>query len=361
MNILFALERRVDAGSIHALAHYARVGRKFGHRFAIYGTPDSRFPEMAFSTDLAAFDYVVFIFESKLDWISGLDLARLLTLVPKSRRVILDADGMYNEVFLLDGYDRNHASERGRVRWAAAYEALAGRIVQPTFSPRQPAVQPLLFYGYDAEAGVARADAKAVEIMHLGHNWWRWREVSERLLPAVEEVRDRLGQICFVGLWWDAPPAWAAALGQEAAFRVDPGRLKKLCIGTRPAVPYRDVVATMSTAHINIMTQRPLFRRLGLVTSKYFEIFAADTIPLVMLDPRQAEQVYGPAVRDLVLEGDIGGRLVDVLHNPDKYRARVRAVRAHLAAHHSYEQRLHQLLATLEGRKTQGTRAPSCG
>jgi hypothetical protein len=360
VNILFAVERRIDAGSIQALAHYARIGRQFGHTFSIYGSHDPRLPEMVFSTDVTAFDYVVFIFESKLDWISGLDLVRLLTLVPKSRRVILDADGMYNPVLILDGYDRNHASERERTRWAACYEVLADRVLQPTFSPRQPAVQPLLFYGYDPHAALRSADAKRVHIMHLGHNWWRWREVSERLLPAVRRVRQDLGDICFVGLWWDAPPPWATALGQEAAFRVEPGRLEELSIHTFPAVPYRDVLATMSTAHINIMTQRPLFHELRLVTSKYFEIFAADTIPLVMLEPRHAEQIYGPAVRDLVLDGDIGGKLVDVLRNPNKYQARVHAVRAHLAAHHSYEQRLHELLATLDGQWTESTGELSC-
>jgi hypothetical protein len=359
VRILFVIERRPNAGSIQALAQYARVGRKYGHTFAVYGSRDPRLPELVFSTDLRAFDYVVFIFESKLEWISGLDLIRLLTRVPRSRRIILDADGMYNPVIVVDGYDRNHESERGRERWAASYEALADRVVQPTFSPCQPAVQPLLFYGYDPHSA-RPADTKCVDIMHLGHNWWRWREMSERLLPAVQAVRNHLGEIRFVGLWWDAPPAWAADVGQEAAFRVEPGRLRELGIRTLPPVAYRDVIPSMSSAQVNIMTQRPLFRKLGLVTSKYFEIFAADTIPLVMIEPWHAEQVYGPAVRDLVLDGDIGGKLVDVVQSPDKYRVRVDAVRAHLVAHHSYEQRLHELLATLEGRQTESTRERSC-
>jgi len=45
-----------------------------------------------------------------------------------------------------------------------------------------------------------------------------------------------------------------------------------------------------------------------------------------MIEPWHAEKVYGPAVRDLVLDGDIGGKLVDVVQNPDKYRVRVDAV-----------------------------------
>ncbi len=354
MNILFATERRIDAGSIQALANYVRVGRKFGHLLAVYGSPDPRFPDVSFSTDPAAFDHVVFIFESRLSWLSGLQLARLLTIVPRSRRVILDADGMYNPMLTLDGYDRNHATEHDQERWTAACDALAHRIVQPTLWPRQPGVQPLLFYGYDSDACVRRSHVKRVDVMHVAHNWWRWREVSERLLPAIERARDGLGEICFVGMWWDAPPSWAAAIGQEAAFGLDAGRLRELRIRTLPAVPYRDVIATMSTARVNIMTQRPLLRRLGLVTSKYFEIFAADTVPLVMLEPAHAEQVYGPAGRELALHDDIGGKLIDALERPRKYQALVQAVRRHLTAHHSYERRLQDLLTMLDGGQ-QGT------
>jgi hypothetical protein len=351
VKILFVMERRVDAGSIQALANYIRVGKKLGHAVAIYGNPDPQFSEISFSSDPQAFDYVVFIFESRLNWVSGLQLARLLTIVPRSRRVILDADGMYNPLIVLDGYDRNHASERERQTWVASYEAIADRIVQPTLWPRQPRVQSLLFYGYDSQARAADASrhAKRVDIMHVGHNWWRWREISEALLPAMERTREGLGEICFVGLWWDAPPAWAAAVGQEDAFRVDPQRLRELGIRVLPAVPYCDVISTMSAARINIMTQRPLFRWLGLVTSKYFEIFSADTLPLVMLEPEHAERIYGPSGRDLALHGDIGSKLIDVLERPKKYQEAVQAVRRHLTTHHSYERRLHELLEMLDG------------
>ena len=364
MNILFVMERRIDAGSIQALANYIQVGKEFGHTIAIYGNSDSQFPEIYFSNDLAAFDYVIFIFESRLNWGSGLQLAHLLTVVPRSRRVVLDADGMYNPVLRLDGYDRNHANEPDRRRWAAAYEAVADRIVQPTLWPRQPQVQSLLFYGYDSQiqATAARDHEKRVDIMHLGHNWWRWREVSERLLPAVERIREGIGEICFVGLWWDASPAWAAASGQEEAFCVDSHRLRELRIHVLPAVPYRDVISTMSTARVNIMTQRPLFRRLGIVTSKYFEIFAADTLPLVMLDPEHAVKIYGPCGRELALHDDIAGKLVDVLEHPKKYQEAVHAVRRHLRTHHSYERRLHELLEMLDGRhQTANAGKPSCG
>jgi len=355
VKILFAMEKRVDAGSIQALANYIRVGKKLGHTVAIYHDPDPQFPELNFSTNPHSFDYVVFIFESKLNWASGLRLAHLLTIVPRSRRVILDADGMYNPIIAVDGYDYNHASERDRQRWVASYQALADRILQPTLRPGESRVQPLLFYGYAPQVRTMQqvaGHAKRVDLMHVGHNWWRWRDVNERLLPAIERVRESLGEICFVGMWWDAPPPWAAAIGQERAFTADPQRFRELGIRILPAVAYRDVIPMMSSARINIMTQRPLFQRLGLVTAKYFEIFSSDTLPLVMIAPENAERIYGPAGRELTLSGDIATKLIDVLEHPQRYQEAAQAVRRHLTAHHSYECRLHELVDVLDDRRS---------
>jgi len=353
VKILFAMEKRVDAGSIQALANYIRAGKKVGHTIAIYGDTDPQLPELHFSNNPRSFDYVVFIFESKLNWASGLRLAHLLTIVPRSRRVILDADGMYNPLIALDGYDCNHASELERQRWIASYQILADRILQPTLRPGDPRVQPLLFYGYDPQVRAMQqvcGPAKRVDIMHVGHNWWRWRDVNERLLPAIERIRERIGEICFVGMWWDAPPPWAAAIGQEKAFTADPHRFRELRIRILPAIPYHEVIPAMSSARINIMTQRPLFQRLGLVTAKYFEIFSSDTLPLVMIGPETAEWIYGPAGRELTLNGDIAAKLIDVLEHPKKYQEAAQAVRRHLTAHHSYECRLHELVEVLDGR-----------
>ena len=149
-------------------------------------------------------------------------------------------------------------------------------------------------------------------------------------------------------LWWDAAPAGARDLNLEEAFCVDPCRLQQLCIQTHPPVSYTEVVPIMSAGRVNIMTQRPLFRHLKLLTSKYFEIFAADTIPLVMLDPEHAESVYGPAGRELALHGEIADRLLDALYQPEKYREIVQEVRCHLVRHHSYRNRVQELVAALQ-------------
>jgi hypothetical protein len=206
----------------------------------------------------------------------------------------------------------------------------------------------LPFYGFDPEALKRPNEAivKRYDVLHVAHNWWRWREVSTRLLPALERILPSLDGICFMGSWWDAPPI--VDEGLKVAFRSDPQWFERLRIQIEPAVPYTEVIHAMSMARVNVMTQRPLLRSLRLLTSKYFEIFAADTIPLVMLDPDHAESVYGAAGRELALTSGIGDKLRDALQFPGKYRDIVEAVRDHLLREHSYTVRMQQLVAALE-------------
>src|SRR5215475_2973253 len=114
----------------------------------MYGCPDRAFPNIRFSTNAGEFDFVVFILESKLDWLSGLRMARILSAVPRHRRVVLDADGLYNNVVSVRGYDRNHGSSAERDHWREACERLGDRIFQPTSRPLDPRAESLLFYGY---------------------------------------------------------------------------------------------------------------------------------------------------------------------------------------------------------------------
>jgi hypothetical protein len=111
----------------------------------------------------------------------------------------------------------------------------------------------------------------------------------------------------------------------------------------------------MSSARINIFTQRPMLRHLKHLTLKYFEIFYADSIPLLMLDEDLAELVYGPAGRELTLPGRVTDKLLDALRRPAHYRGLVEEVRRHLAVHHPYERRLAELVGVLTRGQCLGT------
>ena len=349
MKILFVMDKRVNAGSIQAVAAYVRAGDELGHTIALYGRPDPNFPTVRFSRDLEDADYVVFIFESGVQWLSGLRLPRILSAIPRARRAILDADGLYNPLVRVNGYDRNHPNEAQRAEWVRRCDLLAGRVLQPSTQPQLAAVRPVPFYGFDPRLKIepAASPTKRFDIVHLGHNWWRWEEISRTLLPSLELIRDQVGEVSFVGSWWNGTPPTPIEQELEAAFSADSTLFQRLRINVQPPVPYTHVIEKMSEGRVNIMTQRPLFKQLRLLTSKYFELFAADTIPLVMIDPDHAEEVYGPDGRHLALHGDVAGRLLDALQHPGRYREIVASVRRHLEEHHSYRKRVEELVVAL--------------
>ena len=351
MNVLVVMKHRGDAGNTHAVANYMRLAPKHGHSVAIFGTPIWYVPELQFSMDIASFDRVVYVYESELYRIRRLSEAAILAKFPRSHRLIMDTDGMYNPVVTIDGYDFNHESEVERTRWIDHLDALGGKVMQTTIAaPIQPRAGAMTFYGYNPalQLNPSTSPLKQYDILHLGHNWWRWREVSRELLPAFEDIRDEIGRIAFIGLWWDAPPPEGPSAGPENAFTSDPERFRRLRIETPKAVMYHDVIRTMSTARINIMTQRPVLRHLKHLTLKYFEVFCADTIPLLMLDADHAEAVYGPAGRELSLPGAVAAKLRDALRRPDYYRGVVEDVRRHLITHYSYDRQVEELFAVLQ-------------
>jgi hypothetical protein len=350
MKILFVMEHRGNAGNTHALANYIQVGEELGHTIALFGMPQPNMPGMQFSTDVRGFDRVVYLFQSDLYRVRPLQEVALLGTIPRQHRYVLDADARFNPLIEVDGYDQNFRSERERAEWLRFYDALADRIIKPTLAPSDdPRVTTLPFFGFNPALVVPPGSAppKRFDVLHVGHNWWRWKEVAEQLLPAFEQIRGEVGDIGFVGMWWDRTPEWAAAEGLEPALRVEAEAFRRLQIRIEPPVHYGDVIRTMSTGRVNIFTQRPVLHHLKHLTLRYFEEFCADTIPLLMIGPEIVEAVYGPAGRELALPGRVGEKVLDALRRPDHYREIVEEVRRYMLAHHSYRRRVEELATAL--------------
>jgi hypothetical protein len=289
------MELRGNAGNTHALATYVRVAQDLGHTLARYDMPQPHLPDMRFSTDVRSFDRVVYLFESKLYRVKRLQEVTVLGSIPRQHRFILDADGRYNPLIVVDGYDTNYRNPAEREEWLQYYNALTDNIIKPTLAPSDdPRVTALPFFGFNPAEVIppSSAPAKRFDILHVGHNWWRWKEVREHLLPAFEQIRDQVGEIGFLGLWWDRVPDWAESEGLEPALRVETERFRKLNIRVEPPVNYNDVIRTMSTARVNIFTQRPCVAREKHRKLGYFEEFCADTIPKVLVQPVLAEAAY---------------------------------------------------------------------
>jgi hypothetical protein len=303
-----------------------------------------------FSTDLQAFDRVIYLFESKLQHLRRLNELAILGTFPREHRYILDADARFNPLIVVDDYDRSHKDEAERTLWMEHYEALADRIVKPTIAAAgDPRVISLPFFGFSPDEVIdpAKVPTKKYDILHVGHNWYRWKEVSGELLPAFEQIRDQVGEIGFLGLWWDGVPEWAHAMGLEPAYRVDTEKFRRLRIRVEPPVSYTDVIRTMSTGRINIFTQRPFLAHVKHLTLRYFEEFCADTIPLLMLQDDLAEAVYGPAGRELTLPGRVAEKILDALRRPHYYREVVQDARRYMETHHSFRHRVEELVTAL--------------
>jgi len=66
-----------------------------------------------------------------------------------------------------------------------------------------------------------KSPSKRYDIVYVGHNWWRWREMSSLVLPGIEQVREPDWGYLFHRLVVGVPPSWARYLSLEEAFQVD--------------------------------------------------------------------------------------------------------------------------------------------
>jgi len=348
MKLVFVYWGYENAGSMLDLRGYARAAEAMGHEVTVYGPANPVFA-LNYSQDLAGADAVVFIVEwtTELQYGDRLDWARLVTSVPRERRVVIDCDGAYNEPILFHG-DYNHRTEEGSRKWRDVCDSLSDKICQPTFRPRLPNVRPFLFHIYDPtwEAPLDFAD-KEFSMIYVGHTKFRWRGMS-RVLQAIEPVRERVGRVALVGEGWDNPPEWTQWLEVLNDYYVDRDYLKRLGIETMPPIPYPEVPVTMSKAVFNPVMYRPLFECLEMVTCRTFETPAAATIPLFLLEPEYVRETYGNRATELLLgDKDPHDKILDVLSRPDHYAEIVREIRQDFGRRHSPEERLQELIGII--------------
>jgi glycosyltransferase involved in cell wall biosynthesis len=349
MKVVFVYWGFENAGSMLDLRGYTRAAQAMGHDVTVYGPPGHAFG-LNYSQDLAGADALVFVVEwtTALQFGDRLDWARLLSAVPRRRRVVIDCDGGYNDPIEVAG-DYNHRTAESSRRWVDFCDSLSDKICQPTLRPRRANVRPFLFHIYDPtwEAPLDFA-AKEFSMIYVGHTKFRWHGMSQ-VLHALEAVREQVGKVALVGEGWDRPPEWTEWLEIKNDYRVDRDYLRKLRVEALPPVPYPKVIATMSRAVFNPVVYRPLFELLGMVTCRTFETPAAGTIPLFLLDPRYVRETYGDAAAELVLGGNRPQeKILDVLARPRHYAGIVGRIREDFGRQHSPEARLRELIGIIQ-------------
>ncbi len=349
MRLMFVCWPFEDQGSSLTIQGYSDAARALGHEVAVYACPYDRIP-LDYSLAIGSADAVIFLFEWTTQQYYGdrLDLARLVGKVPRQRRVVIDADGNYNDVIGADG-DVNHRDTSSSRRWIEVCDSLSDKICQPTFHPLRPNVRPFLFYAYNpALERPLNFCAKEFGMLYIGHAKCRWRPM-ERVLRAIEPVRAHIGRVALVGHGWNSSPWWATKMEIEDIYYTDSAYLQRLGFEVLPAVPFGGVINWMSKAVFNPVLVRPTFSHMRLVTPRLFETPAANTIPLFVLDEEHVREIYGADALELRLpDVDPQKKVVDLVRQPEDYRDLVGGIRQHLASKHSHKARLQQLIEIVE-------------
>jgi hypothetical protein len=345
MRLMFVYWKVEDAGSAQDIYNYCQAARRLGHQAALYA-PEGAVSRFNCSLDLASADGVVFPLEWNIYLHNNepLDLEGPMRKVPRERRVVIDCDGMYNDAIRADG-DYNHPDEAASRSRTELYDSISDKIFQPTLHPLRPNVRSFLFHAYNPgwEAPL-EFRVKEYGMCYVGTNWFRWGPLR-RVLHEIEPIREKVGRIGLTGHNWLEPPGGADPALRHAAYYTDPVYLKQLGVEVMPAVPIDHVIPSMSKGVFNPVLIRPLFSHLGLVTVRTFETPAASTIPLFAQDEAYVEAIYGEEALELVLPAERAqDKILDIVHQPDRYAAIVKRIRRHLAERHSYEARLNELI-----------------
>jgi hypothetical protein len=350
MRLMLAYYLMADAGSAQDVRQYVRAAEALGHELVVYG-PKGMEPGFPCTREIDSVDAVVFVFEWTTELRDGdqLDLARIVSRVPRGRRVVIDCDGAYNDFLTVDG-DHNHQDANAARRWVETCDSLTDRVCQPSLHPLRHNVGTFFFHGYDpAWERPLNAGPKEYGMVYVGHSKFRWGPM-QRVLRAIEPVRERVGRITVVGHGWDALPPWAGPMRMEDAFFVDQAYLHAMGMEFVPPAHFSEVIPWMSRATFNPVIYRPLFSHLSFVTCRTFETPAAGTIPLFGLAADYVKEIYGEIALELVLP-DVAPeeKIADIVARPEHYHGVVREIRRHLAEHHSYQRRVRELLEIVEG------------
>lgn len=345
MRFVFVNWAHETHGSAQDLHNYSRVARTLGHEVVLYG-PANPASAFNYSMEIRDDDAIVFIFEftTSLEQSERLSFLRMLSRVPRHRRIVIDCDGKYNDALNVVG-DVNHPHSGASRRWIEVCDSVADRIYQPTYHPLRPNVRPFFFHAYNPawEVPLDRRE-KPFGMVYVGNNWFRWRGLR-RVLEAIEPIRSDVGRIGIVGHGWDGQNSWGGPMFSSDAYDSDPLYLRRLGVDILPPVRFDRVVPCMGEGVFSPVIYRPLFDYLQLVTCRTFETPAANTIPLFAQEASFVTEIYGREALELVVPAEEPHEKVrDVLERPDHYLDVVAGIRRHLADTYSYEARLNELV-----------------
>lgn len=340
--VAFVGNFQYNCGSSNALLGYVKAGAALGHNIRVsdFGYIDE---VIRLSIPVADKswrpDLLVVVYES-YPFLSNEQIDQICSLVPRSKRIVIDPDGKYSHPLFFMG-DTNHPTSDSYDYWTSIYDSLSDVILQPfTGKAKTKKVQPFLYFGMDSKVTDFSKQAKDFDLLYVGNNWYRWHDIKW-LVETIAPIRSRLKKVALIGQYWLDE---VMEEFKEATYS-DPNFLKSNQIEIYDSAPYGQVETTMSKGLLNPIFVRPVLNKLKFVTPRMFETLLADTVPLIPNYFSHASNLYGKDIKQLTLSLDHpADDIMQILENYERNRKMVRDIRATLKLEHIYEVRLKQLL-----------------
>ncbi|MFW6047277.1 MAG: hypothetical protein ACOCP4_05785 [Candidatus Woesearchaeota archaeon] len=270
------------------------------------------------------------------------ELEKLLRVLPREKAIVVDADGKYNKTLTYEG-DSNHTSQRAGENWKHTFESISNDIYQTTLNPMNPNAKPFLFWGYKEPE---TKEEKEFDLLYLGSNWHRMEKL-QRFLDNFDGIRSQFPKISVWGKNWTMPDKyWPNVTKPDMTY------FKQKDIDLKEyTTKFGEFTQILGRSRFSPILVRPILSYTEMITPRMLETFASGTIPILTTDFEYVKQIYGNASEELFLRGDPIKKLVDMENNESYYRMVTEEVRKNLREHHSYENRLRELVEIAEGKK----------
>jgi len=282
-------------------------------------------------------DLFVFYFDSQNPFKGGdeNELERILSIVPREKSIVIDADGKYNPL-MNTGDDSNHVNETERQEWIKTFRALSDRIFQPTLNPLCKEVKPFTFWGYKEPREKRKIEH---DVLYLGSNWYRWDRMEE-FMKQFEGLRDLFPRLTVMGSYWLSSDPY-----MPNANKHNPNFFKENDIKVQEYVTeFGEFTEILSGSRFSPILIRPVLSKMKMITPRMFETFASGTIPFLPPHFDYCEELYGKEAKELIIDGDTTSKLRDMNKREERYKKITEAMGERLRINNSYEKRIDELI-----------------
>lgn len=342
--IAFVGNYQYNCGSSNTLLGYVKAGKALNWDIKVseFGYIDRNIRKIVPVADKNwKPDLLVMVYES-YPFLSSENIDEICTLIPRSKRILVDPDGKYSEPCVV-GKDTNHENSDSYNYWTSLYDSLSDSILQPCVYKKPKTkknLYPFLYFGIDNKLPDFSRTPKKYDLLYLGNNWYRWHDIKW-LVKTIKPIRSQIKRVALMGDYWSKE---IMEEFKDATFS-EPDLLRKNNIKIVNSAPYGQVEKTMSTGFLNPIFIRPILCKLGFATPRMFETIMADTTPLIPSYFRYADLLYGDLIEHFKLTNKNSTEDIKKIFREYKKNTKlIWKIRNSLKVRHSYQVRLKELL-----------------